>query len=94
MATPWWRPIWAGTCIITEHQTGTEGAHMSEEKSRAERSVDWQNRYLTPILLVVGLLLVAGAGAVSAIPWWLAVVLLAFGVFAVVRVVSRNRKNT
>jgi uncharacterized membrane protein YdbT with pleckstrin-like domain len=66
---------------------------MSDEKSRAERSVDWQNRYLTPILLVVGLLLIAGAWAVDAIPWWLAVVLLAFGVFALVSVVSRNRRN-
>ena len=64
---------------------------MSDEKSRAERSVDWQNRYLTPILLVVGLLLIAGAWAVGAIPWWLAVVLLVFGVFVLVGVVSRNR---
>ena len=67
---------------------------MSDEKSRAERSVDWQNRYVTPILLVVGLLLIAGTWAVGSIPWWLAVVLLAFGVFALVGVVSRNRKNT
>jgi len=66
---------------------------MSDEKSRAERSVDWQNRYLTPILLVVGLVLIAGAWVVGAIPWWLAVVLLAFGVFALFGVVSRNRKS-
>ncbi len=50
---------------------------MSDEKSRAERSVDWQNRYLTPILLVVGLLLIAAVWALGAIPWWLAVALLA-----------------
>jgi hypothetical protein len=66
---------------------------MSDEKNRAERSVDWQNRYLTPILLVVGLLLIAGAWAVGAIPWWLAVALLAFGGFTLVGVISRNRKN-
>lgn len=66
---------------------------MSDEKNRAERSVDWQNRYLTPILLVVGLLLITGAWAVGAIPWWLAVVLLAFGAFALVGVVNRNRNN-
>jgi uncharacterized membrane protein YdbT with pleckstrin-like domain len=66
---------------------------MPDEKSRAERSVDWQNRYLTPILLVVGLLLIAGAWVVGSIPWWLAVVLLAFGAFALFGVVSRNRRN-
>ena len=66
---------------------------MPDEKSRAERSVDWQNRYLTPILLVVGLVLIAGAWAVGAITWWLAVVLLAFGAFSFVGVVSRNRKD-
>ena len=64
---------------------------MSDEKSRAERTVDWQNRYLTPILLVVGLLLIAGVWAVGAIPWWLAILLLVFGIFALVGVVSRNR---
>ena len=64
---------------------------MSDEKSRAERSVDWQNRYLTPILLVVGLLLIAGVWAVGAIPWWLAILLIVFGIFALVGVVSRNR---
>ena len=63
---------------------------MSDEKSRAERSVDWQNRYLTPILLVVGLLLIAGVWAVGAIPWWLAILLIVFGIFALVGVVSRN----
>ena len=66
---------------------------MPEEKSRAERSVAWQNRYLTPILLVIGLLLIAGAWAVGSIPWWLAVVLLLFGVFALVGVVSRIRQD-
>ena len=66
---------------------------MSSEENRAERSVEWQNRYLTPILLVIGLVLIAGAWAVGAIPWWLAMVLLAFGVFALVGVVSRNRKS-
>ena len=67
---------------------------MPDEKSRAERSVDWQNRYLTQILLVVGLLLVAEAWAVGSIPWWPAAVLLAFGLFVLVGVVSRNHKNT
>ena len=66
---------------------------MPDEKSRAERSVDWQNRYLTPILLVVGLLLIAGAWAVGATPWWLAVVLLVFGAFALIAVISRNRQD-
>lgn len=67
---------------------------MSDEKSRTERSVAWQNRYITPILLIVGLLLIAGAWAVGSIPWWLAVVLLAFGAFALVGVVRRNRQDT
>jgi len=66
---------------------------MPDEKSRAERSVDWQTRYVTPILLVVGLVLIAGAWAVGAIPWWLAVALLAFGAFALVGVISRNRQD-
>ncbi len=67
---------------------------MSSEENRAERSVEWQNRYLTPILLVVGLLMIAGAWLVGAIPWWLAAILLPFGGFALVGVVSRNRQGT
>ena len=67
---------------------------MPDEKSRAARSVAWQNRYLTPILLVIGVLLIGTAWAVGSIPWWLAVVLLAVGVFALVGVVSRNRKDS
>lgn len=67
---------------------------MPDEKTRAERSVEWQNRYLTPILLVVGLVMIAGAWAVGSIPSWLAVVLLAFGAFVLIGVVVRNRQGT
>ncbi len=66
---------------------------MSEDRNRAERSVAWQNRYLTPILLVVGLVVVAGSWAVGAIPWWLGVGLLLFGAFALFRLVSDTRKG-
>ena len=66
---------------------------MPQEKSRAERSVTWQNRYLTPVLLVIGLLLIAGSWAVGAIPWWLGVVLLLFGASALIGVISRNRQD-
>ena len=86
--------VQADTLSASAIWTAIEGVHMPDEKSRAERSVDWQNRYLTPILLVVGLCLIAGAWAVGSIPWWLAVVLLVFGVFALVGVVSRNRQDT
>ena len=63
------------------------------EESRAGRSVAWQNRYVTPVLLVVGLGLIAGTWAVGAIPWWLAVVLFVFCVFALVGVISKNQSN-
>jgi hypothetical protein len=59
-------------------------------KSRAERSVAWQNRYVMPALLVVGMILIAGPWSVGAIPWWLAVGLLLFGAGARTSVVSRN----
>ncbi len=66
---------------------------MSEKhKTRAQKSVDWQNRYITPILLVIGLIVVAASWAVGAIPWWLAVVVLGFVAFALVFVIQRNRR--
>ena len=66
---------------------------MSEEpKTRAEKSVEWQNRYITPILLVVGLIVVAASWAVSAIPWWLAIVVLGLNALALVSVIHKNRR--
>ena len=64
-----------------------------KDESRAERSVAWKSRYITPVLLVVGLVLVAAAWAFGSIPWWLAVIVLVFGVFALVGVISRSRNS-
>ena len=66
----------------------------SNKKSPAERSVAWQNAYLTPILLIVGMLLIAGSWAVGAISWWLAVILLAFGGVTLAVVISKRRSDT
>ena len=66
---------------------------MSEKpKTRVQKSVDWQNRYITPILLVIGLIVVAASWAVGAIQWWYAVVILGFVAFALVSVIQRNRR--
>lgn len=66
---------------------------MSEDKSRAERSVRWQNRYLTPVLLLVGMITTGVLWTLAAIPWWLAVVLLLFIAGSLASVVSRNRTD-
>ena len=66
---------------------------MSEEpKTRAEKSVELQNRYITPILLVIGLIVVEASWAASAIPWWIAIVVLGFCAFALVSVIQKNRR--
>ena len=66
---------------------------MSDKpKTRAEKSVEWQNRYITPILLVIGLIVVAASWFVDAIPWWLAIVVLGFSAFALVSLVQKNRR--
>lgn len=63
-----------------------------ELKTRAQKSVDWQNRYIAPALLVIGMIVVAASWAAGAIPWWLAVVVLVFTVFALVSLIQRNRQ--
>jgi uncharacterized membrane protein len=66
---------------------------MTEKpKTRREKSVDWQNRTITPVLLAIGLIVVAASWAVGAIEWWLAVLVLAFGASALVSVFRRNRQ--
>lgn len=63
-----------------------------ELKTHAQKSVDWQNRYITPVLLVIGLIVAAASWAAGAISWWLAVVVLVFIAFALVSVIQRNRQ--
>lgn len=58
--------------------------------NRRQRSVEWQNRYLTPVFLIAAVLAVALVWAVGAIAWWLAVLLLAFGVATLVGVIRRQ----
>lgn len=66
---------------------------MSEtNKTRREKSVAWQNRYITPVLLTLGLIAVAASWAAGAIEWWLAIVLLVFVAFGLVMSVQRNRR--
>ena len=66
---------------------------MNEKpKTRAEKSVDWQNRYITPVLLVIGLIAVAASVVAGAITWWVAIVVMGFGAFALVSVIKRNRR--
>jgi fatty acid desaturase len=69
---------------------------MSEKpKTRREKSVEWQNRYLTPILVVLALIVLIGlvaSSAVGSISWWVSVGLLAFGAFTLVSVIRRNRR--
>lgn len=48
------------------------------ETTRRQRSVEWQDKYLRPVLLVVAILVVIAVWAAGGIPWWLAVPLLMF----------------
>jgi len=66
---------------------------MNEKpKTRAERSIDWQNRYVAPVLLVIGLIGVAAVWAVGGVAWWIALAVLSFGTYALVKVIQRNRE--
>jgi uncharacterized membrane protein len=66
---------------------------MSDKpRTRAQKSVAWQNRYITPILLVIGLIVVAASWAAGAIQWWLALVILVFCAVALVSVIRQNRR--
>jgi len=60
-----------------------------DDENQAEESTVWQSRYITPILLVVGTILVTGSWAVDAVPSWVTVVLLAFGVVTLAIVASK-----
>ena len=66
---------------------------MNEKlKTRAEKSVDWQNRFITPVLLVAGLIAVAASWAVGAISWWLAIMVLGFITFSLLSLIRRDRR--
>ena len=66
---------------------------MSEKpKTWAQKSVAWQNRYLTPVLVVIALVFAAVSWAAGGISWWVAVVLLVFGAVVLVSVIKRNRR--
>lgn len=67
---------------------------MSEkQKTRRERSIDWQNRYINPILLPIVLIAVAASWAVGRLEGWIAIVILAFGVWQLVALIRKNKKN-
>lgn len=67
-------------------------AHLPpmNDMSRAQRSVDWQNRNLVPWLLLVAVGVLVLAWLAGGIEWWLAIPLIVFGVGAYVGVKRRN----
>ena len=50
---------------------------MSDEKLAA-RSVRWQERWVTPVLLVLGLIVALLSAAVGAVPWYVGGPIAAF----------------
>jgi len=64
---------------------------VSDDRGRAQRSVDWQNRYITPGLLIIGLVVIGGSWAVGAIPAWLGIILLVFGALTLIGVLRKPR---
>lgn len=60
---------------------------MADDDSRTARSLAWQQRYLVPVLVVVGLVAVAATWAAGGIAWWIAVPVLALAVVALVGLV-------
>jgi len=58
--------------------------------NRRERAVAWQNKYLTPGLLIIAIVAIALVWAVGGIPWWLAMGLLFFGGVVLVGSIYRS----
>jgi cation transport ATPase len=63
-----------------------------QDKSRRQQFVDWQNKYITPVLLVIGFIAVAASWGVGAISWGVAVIVLAFITFALVTVIKKKNR--
>ena len=59
--------------------------------AKRKDAIDWQNRYITPILLVLGIILVAASWAAGGISWPIAIVVLAF--MSVVLVAEIRRRG-
>lgn len=60
------------------------------DPNRRERAVAWQDKWITPILLVVAVIVVVAATAAGGIPWWLGVIITAFGLLTLVTLVRRR----
>jgi Flp pilus assembly protein TadB len=65
---------------------------MSDDsRTRRQRSVDWQNRYITPILVGLAFVVIAAVWALGGIPAWMAILLLVFAGASFVMAIRRNR---
>ena len=60
--------------------------------TKRKKMIDWQNRYITPVLLVLGIILVAASWAAGGISWPIAIALIAFVSFALVAEIRKIRR--
>ena len=60
------------------------------EPNRREQAVAWQQKWITPILVVVAVIAVVAATAAGGVPWWLGVIIAAFGVLTLVSLVRQR----
>ena len=60
------------------------------EPNRREQTVAWQEKWITPILVVVAIVAVVAATAAGGIPWWLGAIIAAFGLLTLVTLVRRR----
>ena len=64
-----------------------------EPKTRRQKSVDWQNRYLAPVLLPIVMIVVVVAWAAGRTEAWFAVFMLGVLAIYLVSVTRRNRSG-
>jgi len=64
------------------------------EPNRREQAVAWQEKWITPVLVVMAVVVVIAAAAAGGIPWWLGAIIAAFGVLALVSLVRRRSQDS
>ena len=60
----------------------------------AERSVNWQQRNITPILLALALIAVMAVTAVGGVPIWLGILIGVFVAWALIQRIRQRRRST
>lgn len=61
------------------------------EPTKRQKSIAWQNKYLTPVLLVVALVLVLAAWAAGSFAGWIMPLVALFCAFGLYKHISSRR---